>query len=213
MKQLFKLGKLYVPALVLVCSMGLTSCSDDDNNNTPPVDVTTDEMFGNYEGKMQTLVLSPTEDGEGEETPSGTDVLAEVNNDTIYFKSFPIRDVVVSIVGEELADKIVEAVGDIEYKVGYKAKLNETQDSISFQLDPKPLKLAISIPSEGEPSILNIEVKVLSIQNGNYEIASANQKFAFGTDEVVLVNGDEITPIEDFKPITFDFEMKKVKSE
>lgn len=212
MKQLFKLGKLYVPALVLVCSMGLTSCSDDDDN-TPAVDVTTDEMFGNYEGKMFILTASPTEGEEGEEIPSGTDVLAEVNNDTIYFESFPIRDVVVSIVGEEMADKIVEAVGDIEYKVGYKAKLNEAQDSICFQLDPKPLKLAVSIPSEGEPLTLNIEVKVSPTLNGNYEVSSANQKFAFGAEEVAFVNGDERTPIEDFKPITFDFEMKKVKSE
>ena len=212
MKKLTKIGKLYVPALVLACSIGFASCSDDDNN-TPPVNVTTDEMYGNYEGKMFMLAPQPSE-GEGDEnTPTGVDIATKVEKDTIYFDSFPIRDIVVSIVGEELADKIVEAVGEVKYKIGYEAKLTTAQDSINFKLDPKPLTLALSIPSEGEPQTLNIEVKVSAESIGNYDIESTNQEFKFGAAEVAFVNGEERTPIEDFKPITFDLDMKKVKGE
>ena len=36
-----------------------------------------------------------------------------VDNDTVYFDSFPIKDIVLDIVGDkETANKIVEAVGD-----------------------------------------------------------------------------------------------------
>lgn len=214
MKKLTKLGKkLYVPALVLACSIGFASCSDDDNN-TPPVNITTDEMYGNYEGKMTTFTLGASE-GEGDETtPVGADVATKVEKDTIYFDSFPIRDVVVSIVGEEFADKIVEAVGEVEYKIGYEAMLTEAQDSINFKLDPKPLMLAITVPSEGEEvKTLNIEVNVLAEKIGNYDIASTNQKFIFGAKEVYLVDGEDKTPIKTFKPTTFNLDMKKVKGE
>lgn len=210
MKKLIRFGKYSLPTILLMCSVVFTSCSDDDNY-TPPTGIAPNVMYGNYEGKMQTLMLQPNE--EGEEPSVGTDVLAQIKNDTIYFESFPIRDIVVSIVGEELADKIVEAVGDIDYKIGYEASLNAENDSIRFQLNPKPLVLAVSIPSEDEPQTLNIEVKVSSSLSGVYEIASTNQQFKFNAEEVAFVNGDEKTPLDNFKPITFDFNMKKIKSE
>lgn len=65
---------------------------------------------------MLTLAASPTAD-EGEDTPEGVDVSAKVDNDTVYLEKFPIKDIVLSIVQDEtLADQIVEAVGDVNYK-------------------------------------------------------------------------------------------------
>lgn len=212
MKKLIRNSRFYVPAMALICSLGFTSCSDDDDNKDITFPVTTHVMYGNYEGKMQTLTVGNNEGEEGEETPSGIDVATKVDSDTIYFDSFPIRDVVVAIVGEELADKIVEAVGEVKYKMGYEAAVNAAQDSIAFKLDPKPLVLAVTIPAE-EPVTLNIEVKVSAKSTGSYEITSTNQKFKFGAEEVAFVNGEDKTPIENFKPITFDLEMQKVKSE
>lgn len=214
MKKLMRFNGLLVSALMLSCSVAFTSCSNDDEEPTPPAEITTDEMFGNYDGKMMALSITPIEGEEGEEKPVGTDVSARIDKNTVYFDAFPIRDIVVSIVGEEAADKIVEAVGDVSYEIAYEPILNEEKDQISFKLDPKPLVLTIDIPSEGEEPIqLNIEVKVSVDKNGSYDVKSTDLKFNFSADEVAFVNGDEKTPIDDFKPTTFDFNMNKAKGE
>lgn len=214
MKKLMRFNGLLVSALMLSCSVAFTSCSNDDEEPTPPAEITTDEMFGNYKGEMKSLVITPTEGEEGEEKPVGVDVSARIDKNTVYFDAFPIRDIVVSIVGEEAADKIVEAVGDVSYEIAYEPVLNEEKDQISFKFDPKPLVLTVYIPSEGEEPIqLNIEVKVSVDKNGSYDVKSTDLKFNFSADEVALVNGEDKTLIENFKPTTFDFNMNKAKGE
>ena len=53
MKKQIKLNRLFISMLMLGCSLGFVACSDDDETTpTPPVEVTTDHMFGNYTGKM-----------------------------------------------------------------------------------------------------------------------------------------------------------------
>lgn len=52
MKKQIKLNRLFISMLMLGCSLGFVACSDDDETTpTPPVEVTTDHMFGNYTGK------------------------------------------------------------------------------------------------------------------------------------------------------------------
>lgn len=195
--------------MILATSFGFVSC-DNDDVPTPPTEATVEAMYGDYSGKMLSASVNPTEK-ESEGTPVGTDVFAKADKDTIYFEAFPIRDIVVSVVGEEMADQIVKAVGDVNYKIGYEPKLNEAKDSISYALVPKPLTLAVTIPSANEekPQVLNIEVKVSAGENGNYELETTNLKFKFNAEEVSLVNGEVKTPIQNFKPTTFDFNMKK----
>ena len=134
--------------------------------------------------------------------------------DTVYFDSFPIKDIVLDIVGdEETANKIVEAVGDVSYKIGYEPELNTEKDSILFVLDPKPLELNVSIPSEtegGEAQNLHIEVKVSPVDGANYEVETTNLKFKIYVPEVSLGEGDnEPVALPGFVPATFDFELKK----
>lgn len=173
--------RVFVSMLVLSSSFCFTACSNDDEN-TPqlPDEVTTGTMFGNYTGKMLISSLSPTEKENNEEAPVGVDISATVNNDTVYFEKFPIKDIVLSIVKDEtLTDKIVEAVGDVNYKVGYKPTLTAAKDSIKFVLNPESLKLSVAIPSETEnenPEALLIEVKVEPGKEAGYSVESANMK-------------------------------------
>lgn len=182
----------------------------------PPTGVTsTKDMYGGHDGKMLTLSLSPFEGKEeGPSTPDSIDVSAKVANDTIYFESFPIRDLVLSIVGdEETADQIVEAVGDVDYRIGYTPGLNATRDSILFTLDPKPLKLSVNLPSgtdDGEPAQpLAIEVKVTPAPGAGYAARSTNMTFKFQAEEVLLGEGEGQAPLPGFTPTTFDFKMQK----
>ena len=117
------------------------------------------------------------------------------------------------VLGTTSYDKIVEAVGDVSYKIGYEPELNTEKDSILFVLDPKPLELNVSIPSEtegGEAQNLHIEVKVSPVDGANYEVETTNLKFKIYVPEVSLGEGDnEPVALPGFVPATFDFELKK----
>lgn len=44
--------KLFVLVLLLGCSFSFVACNDDENVPQLPDEVTTETMFGNYDGKM-----------------------------------------------------------------------------------------------------------------------------------------------------------------
>ena len=213
MKKIFKSTKLFVSMLVLGCTLGFTSCSDDDDPKLPE-EVTTETMAGYYTGRMVSFTVSPTEgEDNSEETPAGVEVKAQVANDTIYIEQFPIKDIVLSIVGDEaVADNIVEAVGDVDYKIGYKPELTPAKDSIRMVLDPKPLLLTIAVPASNEdeePQTLQITVNVKAGEGAGYDVESANMKFYFCATEVLLGEGDNQQALPGFLPTTFHFDMKQ----
>ena len=215
MKRFFKPVKWIFPMLMFGCAFAFTACSDDDEN-TPvvPDEVTTEAMYGDYTGKMLTLAASPTAD-EGEDTPEGVDVSAKVDNDTVYLEKFPIKDIVLSIVQDEtLADQIVEAVGDVNYKIGYEPTLSEAKDSISFVMEPEPLKLSLSMPSAtGDAQTMVVEVKVEAVDGAGYAVESGNMKFDLSATEVLLGEGDSQISFPGFSATTFKFDMNQQKAE
>lgn len=215
MKRVFKPVKWIFPMLMFGCAFAFTACSDDDEN-TPvvPDEVTTEAMYGDYTGKMLTLAASSTAD-EGEDTPEGVDVSAKVDNDTVYLEKFPIKDIVLSIVQDEtLADQIVEAVGDVNYKIGYEPTLSEAKDSISFVMEPEPLKLSLSMPSAtGDAQTMVVEVKVEAVDGAGYAVESGNMKFDLSATEVLLGEGDSQISFPRFSATTFKFDMNQQKAE
>ncbi len=214
MKKIFEPMKLFISMLLLGWSFCFVACSDDDKN-TPelPDEITTETMFGDYTGKMSAVTQSPEKVApKNDETDEGVAITAHVNNDTIHFEKFPIKDIVMSIVKDETtADKIVEAVGDVNYKIGYKPTLTTAKDSIKLALAPNPLKLSITAPSNTQegPQTLFIEVKVEAGHDAGYAIESANLKFNFTATEVLL--GEDQNPLPDFTPITLNFDMNQNK--
>lgn len=214
MEKTLKAKMLLASVLLLGCTATLVSCDDDDDTYTPPTETTAASVYGKYTGTMNTSTVSAADaDGSGDGELTGTAVAAEVKDDTIYFDSFPIKGIVMSVVGSEaLADQIVEAVGDVSYKIGYKATVNEAKDSVMLALDPKPLTLSVSIPATeegGEAQALDIEVKVSAVDGANYEGKTTNLKFKFCADEVLIGSGDSQTALPGFEKTTFDFSMKK----
>lgn len=213
MKKTIKPIRFFMSLLILGCAFGFTACSDDDENNPQvPDTVTTDAVYGEYTGTMTTYAFTTQAENE-EETPVGTEVKATVTDDTICVNSFPIRDIVLSVVGDEaLADQIVEAVGDVDYKIGYKPTLAAEQDSISLALNPEPLKLSVVLPSDSEEATpLAIEVKVETDTDGSYAVESGDLKFRFAATEVLIGEGEEQTALPNFTATTFDFDMDQSK--
>lgn len=214
MKKTTGTTKFFLSFIALGCALAFTACSDDENVPQPPAyTATTDMMYGNYTGKMYSYAVNLLDN---EEAQTGTDVKANLNDDTIYINNFPIRDIVLSVVGDEtLADQIVEAAGDINYPIGYDPKFNEDQDSIFLTLKPEALKLSVDIPSgtkTDETTPMNIEVKVETDTVGNYAQVGGFLKFRFAATEVLLGEGEEQTALPNFAPTTFEFDMTQDRS-
>ena len=191
-------------------TLNFASCSSDDDNIPDVIpENPIEKMNGDYTGIMQTEAVSTYP--EKEETPTGTPVTAKVNNDTVYFESITIRDIVLGIIPDEgTADKIVEAVGDVAYKIGYKATLNETKDCILLAMDPKPLTIDVAIPQEdGTPQNLHIEVNVMPVDKATYVLEASELKFKITVTEVNLGEGENQTPIENFPQTVFNFTLEK----
>ena len=211
MKKLFRPATVFVSLLMMGCSLGFTSCSDDDDAQQNTIEVTTKTMYGDYTGKMTTTTAATTDDN----APQGADVKANVANDTVCIKKFPIKDIVMSIVNdEESANDIVAAVGDIDYKIGYKPALTSAKDSIMMVMEPEPLTLHIPLPAatEGEEAqSLTVVVKVEASENAAYCVENGKLKFGIKAMQVMLGEDEEQVELPGFNPSMFSFELNQSK--
>lgn len=208
----FKTTRMMMAVCAMTCALGFVSCSDDDDNVTPPAPiVTTADMYGQYTGNMFVDIQTRTEQDE-DKTPN-TPVEATIKNDTIYFNDFPVRGLISSILGEgEATDMIVAALGEVNYAVGYEPVVSESGDSIRFTLNPKPLTLSLQMPTgeeESEPLNMSIEVKVAANQVAGYDVKATHTNFSFEATQVLVDFGSGKMDFPTFNPIVFHFDMTK----
>lgn len=203
MKKVFRFNRFLLSSIILCSLAALSSCGNDDNSKIPFFSLK--DVEGTYSGKMTTVVLQPIK-STGESTPNGVDVLAEVKDENIIINKFPINDLITSIAGEENAPAIIEALGEINYKTEYKATFNAKRDSIYMQLEPKPLELKLTLPTETEgeePQETIIKVTITS-EKGNFAYESKKLKFSLIATEVT-VNEQPFN----FTTTTFSFNLNK----
>lgn len=196
MKMAF--GKLLFPAIALGLMITVSSCDNDDDSGVPTISVT--DVEGTYGGKMYFVEPASLAEGDTEE-PQGTDVNAIVKTDTVRFDKFPVDGIITKIVGEENAPAIIEQIGDIDYKIGYKANMSVKQDSIYLQFDPKPLELTIG---EGE-TVMTVKVTITTPDKGNYAYGSNLLKFPLVVEKVEVGPGT----LPNFEAMSFTFNLKK----
>ena len=202
-------------ALLVVGTVGFASC-DDDNGGGGTLPSASD-MYGNYVGTVRTVEVTHNEKTESSEggTSEGAEVSVKVDRDTIYFDAFPVKDIIVSLYGEEEAPAIIEMLGDIKYSVGYTPALSEAQDSVSFRMAPEPLKATVSVPSESpdaEPAVLNIESQISAEDVGDYEFETSNLKFTLTVMQISVKDeeGADVS-IPNFEPMSMEFSMAKAQ--
>lgn len=217
MKKFFKSVQLFALMLAAGTSFCFTACSDDnDVKNQNPGEVTTETMFGAYKGTVVISDVATVEsEDNGEETEPGTDISATIEDNTIRFVKFPIKDIVLSIVGDEtLADMIVKAVGDVDYTIPYEPTLTDEKDNIMMTLKPQTLKLAVNIPAlqqDADDQVLTVEVQVEAGEQGAYNVEEANVKFSITATKVMLGEGDDQQQLGDFVPKNLLFDMNQCK--
>lgn len=174
-------------AFAILGALLVSSCSDDDK--APDLTV----VNGNYSGKMAVVGVAPASVG-----ATGTAFEATVADNTLKITKFPIRDIVVLIVGEAQADDIVGLVGDVKYDVAYTAAFSEGNDMVNLTLQPKALK--INIPE------MAVEVKIAVAKNAVYTLANGGMTYSL-VAQSVTVNGIAF-PNAAF-PLTLAFNMTK----
>lgn len=197
MKTILNLKKSIFFVMALTTVISFTSCSDDDEPKTPSVT----DVYGMYKGKMAVASVSNLAESE---TPSGIEVAAKVNNDTIYFEEFPVETILEAIEGEN-ASSILESLGKVNFKVGYKSQLNQAQDSIAMTLDPKPMEFAYSIGEGEEAEEKTVQVTISIPENEKSAYSDRILKFNLNAS-VILVNEN---PVEPFNPLYYNFNLNK----
>ena len=150
MKTFF--GKSWMAALLAGACCVMVACDDDDNGGgqtPPPTEPDITAVCGDYAGTMSVVEAAPAADGE---EPAGTAIEAAVSEAEISFTDFPIRDLVVKVLGtEEGVDEIVAAIGQVDYRVPYTAVMSEDKAMVAMTLAPEALKL--TLPSGGRRPI------------------------------------------------------------
>lgn len=201
MKNLQSLRIYLVLVMVLGLSIATTSCGDDAS--TPEI-VSAKDVEGNYTGKMKVTALPQEKLHEATEEPIGADVAAAVEATEVVFAKFPVKDIIESIVPAEQVAAIIEAIGDVTYKLPYTAALNKEYTQINLTFDSEPLELEFTAPDvpapnsgvrEGEQETPKTKVVVTfsAKDAGVFTYEGKTLKFAMNLDKVT-VDGKEVLP-------------------
>lgn len=204
MKTFF--GKSWMAALLAGACCVMVACDDDDNGGgqtPPPTEPDITAVCGDYAGTMSVVEAAPAADGE---EPAGTAIEAAVSEAEISFTDFPIRDLVVKVLGtEEGVDEIVAAIGQVDYRVPYTAVMSEDKATVAMTLAPEALKLTLPSGGEGdgETSDIKIEVSITAEADAVYTLESGKLLFGLAATGVKVGGVD----LEAFEPFSLAFDL------
>lgn len=172
----------------LIFSMVIVSCGDDDSTQDI---ISAKDVVGNYTGKMQMEIPTLAPHQRADEEPALVDVSAVVNETEVVFEKFPVSGIIEAIVGAELAPAIIEAVGDVVYKLPYKAALQNQYTEIGLTFTPKPLELEITLPAapavDGEEEApMKVVVTLSTPKNGLFVYESKELALVLNVDKIVV---------------------------
>lgn len=149
MKNFKSLRTYLVLVMALGLSVAITSCGDDDS---APQVISAKDVEGNYTGKVLATPIQPEQRDAATDEPKGADVAAIVDAENVVFAKFPVKELIEALVPGEGAAAIIEALGDVTYKLPYKAALNKELTQINLTLAPEPLELEIALPPLVNPT-------------------------------------------------------------
>lgn len=205
MKNVKSLKTYLILCLALASSVTMTSCGDDES---APDIISAKDVIGNYSGKMLMAEVNPQPETKEANTPGTVNVTAAVNDKEVVFEKFPVAGIITAIVGEEYAEAIIAAVGDVAYKLPYTAELNKEYTEIGMTFTPQPLEVKVTLPSEvegEEPKEVTIVVTLSTTQKGVFTYEGENLKFGLKIDKIMA--GEDEIPFA----TTLNFHLNKTK--
>jgi len=205
---------IYLVAVLGLFSVTFTSCSDDDDNNTPK-ELTVSDVNGSYTGQLLIAETRATE-------KPGISIAAKAEKDTIAIDKFPVDSILIDLYGKEKADEFLKTLGSVTYKVGYSAKLNTAKDSVLLTLNPKELEFVVKGPEvtpqaeggEGEDQYV-ATIKV-TVESQGLSAYSSAKKLKFGLkakEAKIFIDGKEEPKPENVeeaqKMFNYNFDLTK----
>lgn len=125
-----------------------------------------------------------------------------MTSQAIEFADFPVRDLIVKILGtEEGIDGILAAIGTVSYEVPYMAQMNGEETVVEMTLTPEPLKLTLSDDAE-EPTEIEVTIEATA---GSYTLETG--KLGFGLSVAQIKVGG--TDLDGFESFSLDFDLAK----
>lgn len=195
--------RVFMSLCAMLSVVSFASCSDDDDQ---PKGIAIDAVYGKYSGTMEIEGLKAS--ALTVNATTGPAIEATVDKDKVSFADFPIKELVMGILGDEsMADAIIAQVGEVSYNLAYTPTLNEQKDGIVLALNPQPLKL--SIPTGEGENVLAVNVMVKSNGNGSYK--NGELKLSIIAEKVMLGEGEEAQEFPGFAPLTLTITMNQKK--
>lgn len=168
-------------ALFSIVGISFASCSSDDNNNFPQNEpVTLEEINGAYTGKAITAQGNIINE---------TNAAFLVKENVLSFEQLPVKEIVGSVIADKSkVDETVAKIGKVEYKIDFKATLNDTKTAVVFAFEPKPLELKVP---EGEV-VKDVVATFKAPKQGVFVKQRGISMLSFELDvEKLTVNGTE----------------------
>lgn len=163
--------------LFSLATFTLASCSSDDNDD---IIITPESIKGEYVGKMTI----------NKEVEEGVNLKVDKN---INFLSFPVKEIVSSIVPEDQLKATLEAIEAIPYSIEYTGEI--VGEKMALLLAPKELSFDINAAEKTQKVVVTFDSKSTGIFDGRDNTLS----FALKATKV-SVDGEENT---DFKEINY----------
>ena len=202
MEKLIKSVRVFMSLCAMLSVVSFASCSDDDDQ---PKGIAIDAVYGKYSGTMEIEGLKAS--ALTVNATTGPAIEATVDKDKVSFADFPIKELVIGILGsEEAANGILQLVGKVSYDLAYTPTLNEQKDGIVLALNPQPLKLSIPL---GADNVMVVNVMVNANGNGSYK--NGELKLSIIAEKVSLGEGESAEEVNGFSPLTLTITMKQEK--
>lgn len=190
MSDKMKRAKKISAFLLMFSLVGLASCSIDDNDVYPDQPVKVEDINGEYFGRLITV--------QGR-MQSGVNTTFTVKEDIMAFKALPVREIVGSVVEDEVAKaEAIKAIGDVKYNVDFTASLHPTNTAVLLVFTPKPLELEIPVEGVSKKVVATFKAERKGVYTSN-RINSL--KFELSVDKLTVDGVD----LSNFEPIKYVF--------
>lgn len=208
MKKTIFSAKLFAAILMMGCTLGFTSCNDDDDKNGSS-DVTPATLYGSYMGQLTTSEAATLDD---EETPQGLAIEAVVKNDSVFFDKFPAKEILEAMNAEdELISSIIETIEAVPFAIAYEPVISSDGTLVSLTFDEESLEFDVVLTEGENAKTLKVEVDFEDEVLGTYNVEEGTLDFSMTSKNVSVSTEEDKEEKTNFTPTMIKINLNQCK--